>query len=279
MLKRAPLLALAGGMLVCAASAAAVTKEFRYTVGPGCSVSIVNVSGPVAVRAVSGPEVVISVTTHSDQVEIHDTHQGNRIELRSRVLQRGADIRVEYDVQVPPDAVLTIRSGDGPLRASGLTGDVTAQGESAQVELTDLHNAHIRVRTVDGPVTLQGIRNSYVDVTTVAGKVALAAVSGPTVSVNSGNGPIQYSGDFGGNGNYALMTHSGNIEVTLPSSASVDLVARSVTGSVQNEFPFQPKQGSAPAVAGDHAFAGMLSSGGSSVRLSSFSGTITVKKQ
>ncbi|MFB3915402.1 MAG: DUF4097 domain-containing protein [Terriglobales bacterium] len=279
MLKRAPVLALAGGLLICTASAAAGSKEFRYTVGPGCSVSVVNLSGPVVVQAVPGSTVVITATTESNQVEIHDTHQGNRIELRTHLLQRGGSARVDYEVQVPPDGVVTIRSGDGPLRASELEGDLSVQGESAQVELRDLWNAHVHVHTVDGPITLQNLRNSHVDVTTVAGRVALTEVSGPKVAVNTSSGLIQYSGDFGGNGDYAFMTHSGNIEVGLPAGASVDIMARSVNGKVQNEFPLEAKPNTAFAPVEGHSFAGRANSGGSSVRLSSFSGTITVKKQ
>ena len=76
-----------------------------------------------------------------------------------------------------------------------------------------------------------------------------------------------------------LVNHSGDIDVTLPAFASVDLSARSITGSVENDFPLQQKQHSSFVPSPGRAFAGTSNTGASSVQLRSFSGKIRVKKQ
>lgn len=268
-------------LLATASLAAEKRTEFRFPAGPGISVTVINEFGPITVQPASGNQVVVSAVTHSDKVEVDKTQNGKRIELRTHVLQPGSDDekRVDYDVQAPADATVVIRSATGPLRAERLRGDVTAQGESAAVDLRDLSDAHVQVRTVNGAITLTNVMNSYVDLGSVAGGVMLNGVSGPKVVVNTTSGPIQFTGDCAGGGNYNLMNHSGNIDVRLPTTASVDLTARSINGAVHNNFPFQPKAHPRLSAAQDRAFAGTANSGASSVRLSSFSGTITVSTQ
>jgi DUF4097 and DUF4098 domain-containing protein YvlB len=97
--------------------------------------------------------------------------------------------------------------------------------------------------------------------------------------VGTAGGGITWNGDFAGGGSYVLTTHSGEIDVTLPATASVDLTARSVTGSVENDFPLQNKSHMTFVPTQGRSFAGTSNSGSSSVELESFSGKIRVKKQ
>jgi hypothetical protein len=59
----------------------------------------------------------------------------------------------------------------------------------------------------------------------------------------------------------------------------VDLTARSITGSVENDFPLQAKRHPSFAITQGRSFAGTSNSGASSVQLRSMSGKIRVKKQ
>ena len=99
--------------------------------------------------------------------------------------------RVDYEVFVPADASVTLRSSTGPLHAEGLHGDVTLEGSQANVEVRDISDAHVHVKTLNGPVTLTNIRDGHVEVTSVSGDVVLNAVNGPLVQVNSTSGKIQ----------------------------------------------------------------------------------------
>jgi len=269
------------GVLTVAAYAADNRKECRYTVAPGASVVVTNESGPVDVRGSAGHQVVIVATTHSDKVEVDCGQTGNRIQASTHFLQRadGSDGRVEYQVLVPADASVTVRAPSGPITAEKLRGDVTVEGDAAQVDVRDVRNAHVHVRTISGPVTLGSINNGHVEVISLSGNVQLEAVSGPKVAVNTAKGSIRYNGDFGEGGEYMLVNHSGNIDVALPAFASVDLNARSITGSVENDFPLQQKQHSSFVPSPGHSFAGTSNTGASSVQLRSFSGKIRVKKQ
>lgn len=271
----------AAGLLAVAAFAADNRRECRYTVGPGASVTVTNGSGPVDIKGSAGRQVVIVATTHSDKVEVDCDQNGNRIQATTHFLQRtdDPDSRVDYQVLVPPDASVTVRAPSGPITAEKMRADLTLEGDAAPVGVHDVSNAHVHVRTISGPVNLGNITNGHVEITSLSGDVHLDAVSGPKVAVNTAKGSIRYNGDFGGGGDYMLVNHSGNIDVTLPASASVDLSARSISGSVENDFPLQQKQHPTFSITQGRSFAGTSNSGASSVQLRSFSGKIRVKKQ
>jgi DUF4097 and DUF4098 domain-containing protein YvlB len=255
-------------------------KEFRFTVSPGAVISIANQYGPISVKPGSSGQVIVVAVLHSDQVEIDHTQSGNRVDILSH-LQSGASAdagRVDYEVSVPADASVTLRTSTGVLHAEGLHGDVTLESSQANVEVRDVSNAHVHIRTLNGSVALNNIRNGHVEVTSVSGDVTLNGVNGLLVQVNSTSGKIRYEGDFGNSGEYMLTSHSGDIEASAPNDASIDVTARSVKGKVENDFLLEPKHTPFVVRAGS-AFAGTMNKAASSVRLFSFSGKIHLKKR
>ena len=263
---------------ICAS--AELRKEFRFTVSPCAVISVTNQYGPISVKPGSVSQVVVVAVLHSDQVEIDHTQSGNRVDILSHLLSgANADAgRVDYEVSVPADASVTLRSSTGLLHAEGLHGDVTLESSQANVEVRDISDAHVHVRTLNGSVTLNNIRNGHVEVTSVSGDVVLNSVNGLLVQVNSTSGKIHYEGDFGNSGEYMLTSHSGDIEASAPNDASIDVTARSVRGKVENDFLLEPKHTPFVVRAGS-AFAGTMNKAASSVRLFSFSGKIHLKKR
>jgi len=267
--------------ILCAVALAADTKEFRYNVGPNSSVTVINEFGPVNVKGIPGHQVLITAKLHSNKVEVDAGQMGDRIDVTSHQLARGSesDAAVEYEISVPPDTSVTVRAPSGPITAQHLWADVVVEGDAAKIDVRDVRNAHVHARTVTGPITLANIVNGHVEVTSVNGDVQLTNVDGRKVSVNTTKGNIRYAGDFGSGGSYMLVNYSGDIEVTMPSTASVDLSARSVNGKVEQDFPLQQKVHPSFTIDSSRSFAGTSNSGASSVRLRSFSGKIRVKKQ
>ena len=261
-------------------AAAETRKEYHFPVGPRASVSITNPYGPISVKPASGNDVIVTAILHSDRVEIDQSQSGDRVDLTSHLLE-GADAhtgQVDYDVQIPSDASVTLHSGTGPLHAEKLQGDLNIECSSAVVDVRDLNNAHVHVRTMEGPVTLTNVRDAHVDITSVNGAVSLFDVTGRYVQVNSTAGGIRYDGDFGSGGEYLLSSHSGDIDAVAPAYASIDVTARSVKGQVVNDFPLQPKH-TPFAIKVGSAFAGTMGKAASSVKLISFSGRIHFRKR
>ncbi len=255
-------------------------KEFRFTVHPGSNVSLVNPYGAVSVKSAAANAVVVTAILHSDKVEVDQSQHGNRIEISSHLLP-GADGesgQVDYEVSVPMDASVNLHSSTGPIKAEKMRGDLTLEATTGGVDVKDVANAHVHVRTLSGPVTLTNIKGGHVEITSVSGDVMLNTVTGPNVQVSSSSGKIIYNGDFGIGGDYMLTSHTGDIEATAPEAASIEVVAQSATGTVDSDFSLEPRHTSFTVKAGS-AFAGTMNKALSMVRLRSFSGKIHLKKR
>jgi DUF4097 and DUF4098 domain-containing protein YvlB len=270
-------------LATCLASAAyaETKKEYRFTVGPKANISVDTQYGAISVKPGSASQVVVTATLKSDRVEVDRQQNGNRIEIASHLLQ-GADLqtgRVDYELLIPPDATLNLRSSTGPLSAERLQGDLTLEGTDAVVNVRSVSNGHVHVRTMGGPVTLTDVRNGHVEIESISGDVHLKSVTGPLVQANSGSGKIFYDGDFGSAGDYKFTTHTGDIEALAPADVSADFSAHSVLGKVQNDFPLQPKPHSRFSFEAGRSFFGTVGKAASEVVLRSFSGRIRLKQR
>jgi DUF4097 and DUF4098 domain-containing protein YvlB len=261
-------------------SASAAVKEYRYTVGPHANVSVDTQYGAISVRPGSDNLVVVTATFKSDNVEVDQQQNGNRIEIASHLL-RGTDQqtgRVDYELLIPPDANVNLRSSTGPLSAERLQGDLTLEGAEAVVNVRNVENGHVHVRTMRGPITLIDVRNGHVEIASISGEVHLKSVTGPLVQVSSGSGRIFYDGDFGSGGDYRFITHSGDIEALVPADVSAGFRAHSVLGRVQHDFPLQPRHSRFSEDVG-RSFIGNAGQASSEVVLRSFSGRIRLKQR
>jgi DUF4097 and DUF4098 domain-containing protein YvlB len=255
-------------------------KEYRFTVGPKANISVDTQYGAISVKPGSASQVFVTAVLQSDRAEVDTQQHGNRIDIAS-LMREGANSqtgRVDYELLIPPDATLSLRSSTGPLSAERLQGDLTLEGTDAVVDIHNVSNGHVHVRTMRGPVTLTDVRNGHVEISSISGDVTLRSVTGPLVQANSGSGKIFYDGDFGSGGDYKFTTHTGDIEAVAPASTSADFSAHSMVGKVQNDFPLQPHHSRFSFAAGS-SFFGTVGKAASEVVLRSFSGRIRLKQR
>ncbi|HET6180905.1 MAG TPA: DUF4097 family beta strand repeat-containing protein [Candidatus Sulfotelmatobacter sp.] len=258
-------------------------KELHFNVGPKAGVSVNNPYGSISVKPSSGNTVVVNAVLSSEKVEVDSNQVGNRVDIQSHLLNGATPEsgHVDYEILVPADASVSLHSTSGPMHAEGLHGDMTLEGAEAVVDVRDISNAHVHVRTLDGPVTLTNVIEGHVEVDSLTGSVTLNRVNGPLVQVVSTSGVIKYTGDFGDGGSYRLTSHSGDIEATVPDSTSAKVTATSVHGEVHDDIPLQPEQHPSFIVRQGSAFAGSIGKAAlsSKVVLRSFSGKIHLRKR
>jgi len=260
-------------------------KEARLDIAQGGSINIINNDGSVTLKAGSGRQVLVAYTLHSNKVEVDQdsTPDKRRIEIRSHALPQQApnsdEAKVDLEVTVPAGTAITVSTSTAPINADGLNGDITLSSNTGKITVSDVSRSHLNIRSVAAPVELSHVSLGYVQVTSSGGAVQMTDVTGPKVNAATGSGNITYRGDCSGVGDYLMTTHSGNIDMSLPETASVDLNAHSASGSVENDFPLQAKKHPVFVPKSGSSFAGTSNSGSSSVELRSFSGKIRVKKQ
>jgi DUF4097 and DUF4098 domain-containing protein YvlB len=109
----------------------------------------------------------------------------------------------------------------------------------------------------------------------VTGRIELKEVSeASVVDANTVTGSVIYDGKINRNGRYTLNTHSGRIEMTLPADSGFDLEAETFSGRIESDFEIKMS-----GKISKKRISGVVNKGGPLVELSTFSGSIYLKKK
>jgi hypothetical protein len=199
--------------------------QARYKVGRNAVVSVTNSCGPITVKASGTNEVRVKYSSASKSVIFDHQKHGKRITLSASSDQPGTHW-CEYIVLVPSKAFVTLFAG-GEIHAEGLGGNIVLQTTNSPVEVKNMNNAHVHIRTIDGQSKLTSIHNSYVYVHSVNGSISISDAPDSSIEADSDAGTIAYQGDPGSDGEYRLATHSGDLDLSIPASALVRITTAS----------------------------------------------------
>ncbi len=268
---------LAGSAL--STSATKIEKHFSVTGKP--VVTVKNSSGRVEVKSWGKQEVMVVANQIGKSADVETEQAGSRVEIVTHMLNdsaRGADMQVDYQILVPEETTLQVRTDSGSIVVESVHGGLTFETIAADVNLKGV-GGEIVVTTADGSIVCSMCDGSSFKAETVRGSVQLMQPIMDTIRVHTTAGNIFFDGDFLRHGLYVLKSDTGNSEVRFGLASSFDLTARSEHGSVISQANLQPDKHGAhklPVPKFGNALAGTIGSGNAKVELSSFSGTIKI---
>jgi DUF4097 and DUF4098 domain-containing protein YvlB len=278
----------AAGLLLYAAPANAAGQhlEKHFSVASRPVVTIRNAAnGRIEVKSWKNPEVVIVGNQASGKIGIEMEQAGNRIALTTSVLDKSdkpGDLEVSFDITVPEETELEIHTTNmGTIFVEQVYGDMTLESFAGDVHLKEV-SGYIIVKTVGGSLVC----------TQCAGKLNFTSISGSAqflqpqlsnLNVVTTKGNILYDGDFLRAGIYTMKSGMGLVEVRFSGNDSFDLNAQTTTGTVDNQAKdfLKPDSHGLKHLSTKFAksLAGSVNAGLAQVNLSSFSGTIRIRKR
>lgn len=218
------------------------TVDRTLSLPPGGTVRLKTFSGRVNITGTSGNQVVIKAVRRAtrdrlDDIRLEITQSGDIIDIDAnhRVRERRNDnvVETDFDIQVPSQVRLDLRTFSAPITVANVGGDLVVEGFSSEIRLTDVTGPK-RVKTFSGRVTLQA-RNwadgDDMNVNTFSGDVTLhlpdSARGDITFDSFSGNFnsdlPVTLSSSSrrnfrgtlngGGSSNFRLNTFSGSVRI------------------------------------------------------------------
>jgi hypothetical protein len=133
----------------------------------------------------------------------------------------------------------------------------------------------IRAKTASGTITLRG-RGEDVAATTVSGAITLLSSGMRRARAETVSGDIAFAGTLARDGALEVESHSGKVDVLLPSDLNAELDLSTYHGLIQNTFdPARTPRRSASGLE-LHFTAG---EGGARVDIRTFKGTILLRKK
>jgi|SRR5690348_12729744 DUF4097 and DUF4098 domain-containing protein YvlB len=271
-------------LFVCASADAQGRRfERHFTVQGKPVVTVQNATGRIQVKAWDKQEVMIVGQRASTNVEVDTEQVGNRIEIATRVISGTANpdaLRADYDISVPAESELQVRSDSGNVTVDSVHGDMSFDTVAADLSLQDVEG-YLVVKSIGGS-TICTRCSGRLDGTSISGNFQLLQPTMDNVRVQTSSGNILFDGSFMNRGIYVLKNYSGTIEVRFSSTDSFDVRATSLYGNVINQAPVVPDRHSMPAPRSSDltkSLFGTMNDGRAKVELSSFNGTIKISKR
>ena len=255
--------------------------EQTFAAEPDSVVEIRNLNGRVTVRSWNRPQVKVVALRRSRAVEVHLEQNANHVHVHTHLLQAStpaSDRAVDIEVWAPANANLEIHLEAGTLQLENFTRNITAEAVAATVLLRNL-SGHTSVRTLNGSIRAERC-SGRMEATSISGSLQFSDMTSRFLVARTTSGDIYYEGNFRPGGSYDFRNHEGSIELRVPANASFELRANSVKGEVQNELPITSHQhGRLPRPSTARSLLGTVKTGEAMVRVTSFSGTIRLRKQ
>jgi DUF4097 and DUF4098 domain-containing protein YvlB len=268
--------------------------------------------GSVTVMGTSAPGARVVITSNRDDLEdlFHFSFEGDA--KLARVTARrehqpswGRGVSIHFEVQVPAETQLEIKTGDGNIEASGMRGDADLNTSDGNLEVSGLAgkltahtadgNIHLReitgsvqVRSSDGNIQANSI-DGALNARTADGWIRLEKVTGSVVAA-TGDGDINVE-DAGGRveaktsdgkvrvafakanaSGGELETADGSVDVTLDRAVNLNVEASTTDNSVTTDLPIKLSGESS----GSH-LAGSIGSGGARLIVRAHDGPVRIE--
>jgi len=267
--------------------AAIQTQGFQtdttFTVPQGTRLHVENQGGDITIRAWDRNQMRVQAV-HSRRTRVNVQVTGAVVRLEAEADRGPANI-VDYTITVPAwmslglegmYTVIDVTGVRGAITAQTLDGDITVKGPAESVKLESVQGRLV-AQGIRGSTTLNTVSESIeasdiqgdVLAETVSGNIVLYRIDAKVVEAETVSGEIVLDGRIAEGGRYSLLTHSGNVMVTVPEGANATIATATGTGGVRSSFAL-PQSDRASRRRQTLRFG----SGSATMELESFSGSI-----
>jgi len=276
----------AAGIAVGAAATPARADEWSktYQVNGRADLRVMTSDGDVTVTGADQNQIDARVTTQgwkvgSNDVQVIESQTGNSVSIEVRVPHwnwsffggsRNRSVRVE--LRVPRELALNVRTSDGNVTASGVSGKIEFDTGDGNVTANSVRG-DIRMHTGDGHIDGHSLDGSL-DADTGDGNLRIDGRF-DALALKTGDGSIDAqvaTGSKVANG-WNLHSGDGHITLRLPSDLNAYLDAHTGDGSITLDIPVQVSGSLSHS-----AVRGKLNAGGGTLAVTSGDGSIHIEK-
>jgi DUF4097 and DUF4098 domain-containing protein YvlB len=257
--------------------------DTTFSVPQGTRLHVETQGGDITIRAWDRNQVRVQAA-HSRRTHI-DVQISGAVVLLEAEADRGPANMVDYTITVPAwmslglegmYTAIDVTGVRGAITAETLDGDITIKGPAESVKLESVQG-RIVVQGIRGSTTINTVSESIeasdiqgdVLAESVSGNIVLRRIDSKVVEAETVSGEIILDGRIVDGGRYALLSHSGELMVTIPEGANATIATATGSGDVQATFPLPATERPSRR---RQTF--RLGNGSASVELESFSGSI-----
>ena len=269
----------ATGMYAATAHADDYTKS--YSVSNRANVRVDTDDGSVIVTTGDTKNVEFRVEYEGYELhkslEISSDQHGDEVELTARIprgwhFSMGMRRRLHVEVRMPKDADLQVRTGDGSVRASNVTGNIDLHSGDGALTVSALKGT-IRLHTGDGSIEASDL-DGKCDATSGDGRIRIAGRF-DALTARSGDGSVGVDVLHGSKleSSWSITSGDGSIDVAVPADLPANIEASSGDGHITSDIPITME-----GVMSKSKVRGKMNGGGSTLTIHTGDGSIHLKQ-
>jgi DUF4097 and DUF4098 domain-containing protein YvlB len=267
-----------------------VREEKQFKVAPGAEVTLDTFDGSVQVDSWDRAEVHVEIQKRgpdrevADALEVRSSQEGNRLRVEApkpKVMREVLGINasspsVSFVVRVPQNVRLNVNTGDGSISIDNVNGPVSLRSGDGSIRARRIAG-DLTARTEDGSVTVED----------ASGRVSLESGDGSIrvegrledLQVKTGDGSVVVEADEGSamKANWEVSTGDGSITFRVPEGFDAEVDADSRDGRVTSSIA--GLESSRDDDDEGDTLKGRIGTGGHTVRLRSGDGSIAVSSR
>lgn len=296
---------LAGAVLLPAAAPAANGQRERYRDEYASQVDTTiafSRNGTVELQ-LTGGEIIVSSWSR-DQLRMRATSERSALRFDASPSSLSLGIRsgssrsgdTRFELTVPVGVRVRAHSSSGDIRIAGSKGEVEARTQRGDIVVEDVGHADItafsgdvdasaingelRVSVLSGDVRIRQVTGD-IEVKTVSGEIDVRDARSKNVRIGSTSGDITFDGTIDPTGRYELQTHSGDVELTIPSNVGAQLTLSTYSGGIASDLglTLEPGPHGEPSGHGKTFKFTLGRGGGARITAESFSGDINIRSR
>ncbi len=253
------------------------TFDRTLSISGQLDLSVATGSGNIHLTRGSGNQVVIHGRVSSNQGENEDLvrqiaanppieQTGNTVRIGERH-ENWRNIRIDYDIEAPANAMVNAVSGSGNVTDEGVGQGAKLTTGSGNITATGLEGG-FTTQTGSGNIVVNNTGSSDAKAQTGSGNIDVQGVHGG-LNAQTGSGNIKAAGTP--SADWRLQTGSGNIELST-ANAPMTLNASTGSGAISSSREMMTQMSS-----DRHHLTAQLNGGGPNVRAQTGSGNIRIQ--
>ena len=232
-------------------------------IGAGGMLTLSSEFGAISMDGAKGSDVTIS-SSNGDIGLLKDIHATGLLKVTSEF---GA-----IDVTGSQAKTAEIRSNNGVIKLESIAvdGSITVKSDFGSLTMRDVNANSYDLTTQNGKISLDGAQNS-IKAHSDFGSIEVLNARNATIDLSSNNGAITLTGSLGA-GPHTVSSDFGNIQVTLPANAALNVEMQTNLGKIKSDFGV-----TVSGTIDSKHWSGVISGGGAALTIKTNNGNITLQ--
>ena len=207
--------------------------EIRHTIGAAGQLTINNVSGDVALRAIDGDEVVVNVRSESGRSEwlpltVRKSDGALTIDVEKRGSFAmfgtffGSSDGIQFEVGVPRSAFVQVNTVSADITSNFLSGEQSYKTVSADIEINP-DGGRIKAVTVSGDIEVRAANPVDVSANTTSGDVNIEGAVISRFDARTVSGDVEFEAGLAVGPLHTIETVSGDLSIETYSGVTVEV--------------------------------------------------------